>query len=91
MCERRITHIVLASIFDIESSPSYYYLRSKDSANMSVTGKVFVRKSRKGNVQVVAREHYLRDDLPCGAASCPTCPVCYSAYCKFCRSLKREM
>lgn len=42
---------------------------------MSVREKVFVRKSRRGNVQVVAREHYLRDDLACGARSCPKCPT----------------
>lgn len=42
---------------------------------MSVHEKVFVRKSRRGNVQVVAREHYLRDDLPCGARSCLQCPA----------------
>lgn len=36
--------------------------------------KVFVRKSRRGNVQVIAREHYLRVDLPCGALDCPSCP-----------------
>lgn len=42
---------------------------------MSVRGKVIVRKSRKGNVQVIAREHYLRDDLSCGARHCATCPV----------------
>lgn len=42
---------------------------------MSVRGKVSVRKSRRGHVQVVAREHYLRDDLSCGAKQCTTCPV----------------
>lgn len=42
---------------------------------MSVRGKVFVRKSRRGNVQVIAREHYLRDDLSCGVLRCPSCPV----------------
>lgn len=41
---------------------------------MSVREKVFVRKSRRGNVQVVAREHYLRDDLHCGARACNKCP-----------------
>lgn len=42
---------------------------------MSVHEKVFVRKSRRGNVQVVAREHYLRDDLACGSRSCSKCPA----------------
>lgn len=42
---------------------------------MSVTKKVFVRRNRRGNVQVIAREHYLRDDLACGLATCPSCPV----------------
>lgn len=41
--------------------------------SMSVREKVFVRKSRQGNVQVIAREHYLREDLSCGALNCPKC------------------
>lgn len=43
---------------------------------MSVRDKVFVKKSRKGNVVLAAREHYLRDDLACGALACAECPVC---------------
>lgn len=41
---------------------------------MSVN-KVFVKKSRRGNVVLAAREHYLRDDLACGAFGCTLCPV----------------
>eukprot|EP00178_Gracilaria_changii_P013052 TRINITY_DN3673_c0_g3_i1.p2 TRINITY_DN3673_c0_g3~~TRINITY_DN3673_c0_g3_i1.p2 ORF type:complete len:953 (+),score=149.75 TRINITY_DN3673_c0_g3_i1:8738-11596(+) len=40
---------------------------------MSVREKLFVRKSRRGNVQVIVREHYLRKELPCGALPCDTC------------------
>lgn len=42
---------------------------------MSVHGKVIVRKSRKGNVQLIAREHYLRDDLSTGVGPSDECPV----------------
>jgi ferredoxin len=42
---------------------------------MSVRDKVFVKKSRRGNVVLAAREHYLRDDLACGALACAKCPV----------------
>ena len=41
-----------------------YMLRSKS----------FVRVTGKGNVVKVVREHYLRDDLPCGLSSCTVCP-----------------
>ena len=58
---------------DILRSPSPFsssrFLRRP--CTMSVRGKVIVRKSRKGNVQVFAREQYLRDDLSCGARPCP--------------------
>jgi exosome complex exonuclease DIS3/RRP44 len=33
----------------------------------------FVKKTRKGNVLKVVREHYLRDDLPCHSAACELC------------------
>lgn len=42
---------------------------------MSVRDKVFVKKSRRGNVVLAAREHYLRDDLSCGASGCLRCPA----------------
>uniref|UniRef100_A0A0E0K8A6 Uncharacterized protein n=1 Tax=Oryza punctata TaxID=4537 RepID=A0A0E0K8A6_ORYPU len=35
--------------------------------------KTFVKKTKAGRVQKVVREHYLRDDISCGAASCSTC------------------
>lgn len=42
---------------------------------MSVAAKVFASRNRRGNMQVNVREHYLRNDLPCGVGQCPTCPV----------------
>ncbi len=33
----------------------------------------FVKKTRKGNVVKVVKEHYLRDDLTCGLQNCTTC------------------
>ncbi|VAI10162.1 unnamed protein product [Triticum turgidum subsp. durum] len=35
--------------------------------------KSFVKKTKQGRVVKVVREHYLRDDIPCGAFSCPSC------------------
>lgn len=37
--------------------------------------KTFVKKTRKGNVMKVVREHYLRDDVWCGASHCKNCDV----------------
>ncbi len=55
--------------------------------------KIFVKKTRRGGVVRVVREHYLRDDIYCGAAHCnlceqekrvlERCPISYSALCKF--------
>lgn len=36
--------------------------------------KTFVRKTKRGNIIKVVREHYLRDDLSCGSLLCHTCP-----------------
>jgi exosome complex exonuclease DIS3/RRP44 len=35
--------------------------------------KTFTKKTRKGNVVNVVREHYLRDDIACGAPACKAC------------------
>ena len=35
--------------------------------------KAFVKKTRGGKVMKVVREHYLRDDLPCGIVACTLC------------------
>ncbi|EFJ15219.1 hypothetical protein SELMODRAFT_180518 [Selaginella moellendorffii] len=35
--------------------------------------KAFVKKNRGGRVFKVVREHYLRDDIPCGATFCSSC------------------
>ncbi|GJP42959.1 hypothetical protein CLOM_g2479 [Closterium sp. NIES-68] len=37
--------------------------------------KQFVRKTRKGAIQRVVREHYLRDDIPCGVLPCANSPA----------------
>jgi len=36
--------------------------------------KTFIRKTRRGKILKVVREHYLRDDLACGIAECKLCP-----------------
>lgn len=35
--------------------------------------KSFVKRTRKGNVVKVVKEHYLRDDIPCSSIACKTC------------------
>merc|ERR1719184_78984 len=35
--------------------------------------KTFIKKTRRGNIIKVVREHYLRDDIWCGS---PLCQVC---------------
>ncbi|XP_057280054.1 exosome complex exonuclease RRP44 [Pezoporus wallicus] len=39
------------------------------------TSRTFVKRTRAGAVVKVVREHYLRDDIPCGAAACRLCPL----------------
>lgn len=38
-----------------------------------LTSKTFVKKTKKGNVLKVTREHYLRDDVGCGVKECKHC------------------
>ncbi len=35
--------------------------------------KTFIKKTRRGKVLKVVREHYLRDDLGCGVPACEDC------------------
>ena len=35
--------------------------------------KTFVKKTRKGGVMKIVREHYLRDDVWCGVKDCIQC------------------
>lgn len=35
--------------------------------------KAFVKRTRKGNVVKVVKEHYLRDDIPCSSPICKAC------------------
>ncbi|KAI7855492.1 exosome complex exonuclease RRP44-like protein [Circinella umbellata] len=35
--------------------------------------KSFVKRTRKGNVVKVVKEHYLRDDIPCSSQACTIC------------------
>jgi exosome complex exonuclease DIS3/RRP44 len=35
--------------------------------------KSFVKRTRKGNVVKVVKEHYLRDDIPCSSEICKVC------------------
>ena len=38
-----------------------------------LTTQTFLKKTRRGNVIKIVREHYLRDDIYCGSSSCKKC------------------
>lgn len=38
-----------------------------------LTSRTFLKRTRAGAVMKVVREHYLRDDISCGAAACRLC------------------
>lgn len=38
-----------------------------------LTNKVFLKKTKKGSVIKIVREHYLRDDISCGSETCNDC------------------
>ena len=41
--------------------------------------KVFVKKTRRGKVVKIVREHYLRDDIWCGSKACTQCDTTQSS------------
>uniref|UniRef100_A0A8B9NZV9 Protein DIS3 homolog n=1 Tax=Apteryx owenii TaxID=8824 RepID=A0A8B9NZV9_APTOW len=43
------------------------------AAGAMLTSRTFLKRTRAGAVVKVVREHYLRDDIPCGAAACRLC------------------
>uniref|UniRef100_A0A182Q2N5 Protein DIS3 homolog n=1 Tax=Anopheles farauti TaxID=69004 RepID=A0A182Q2N5_9DIPT len=38
-----------------------------------LTNKVFMKKTKRGNILKIVREHYLRDDIWCGSEACKRC------------------
>ncbi len=38
-----------------------------------LASKTFVKKTKKGSILKVVREHYLRDDVWCGVKGCSAC------------------
>lgn len=38
-----------------------------------LTQKVFIRKTKRGNILKIVREHYLREDIGCGSVACGKC------------------
>lgn len=38
-----------------------------------LTSKTFVKKTKRGSIIKIVREHYLRDDITCGSESCTEC------------------
>ena len=65
----------------------------RESSVEMLKSKVFIKKTRKGSIVKVVREHYLRDDIGCGSEQCETCqnnkavlernPPSFSTLCKF--------
>ncbi|WAQ80729.1 hypothetical protein PtA15_1A67 [Puccinia triticina] len=45
----------------------------------AVTQKQYLRKTNRGKVQKLCREHYLRNDIPCGSSHCADCQRILSA------------
>ncbi|GLG96173.1 Exosome complex exonuclease RRP44 [Gryllus bimaculatus] len=40
-----------------------------------LTTKTFLKKTKRGNILKIVREHYLREDIWCGSALCDKCPM----------------
>jgi exosome complex exonuclease DIS3/RRP44 len=38
-----------------------------------IPNRVFSKKTRRGTVALIVREHYLRNDIQCGIPRCPKC------------------
>ncbi|XP_054270094.1 exosome complex exonuclease RRP44 [Macrosteles quadrilineatus] len=38
-----------------------------------LTNKIFLKKTKRGNILKIVREHYLRDDIWCGSQICENC------------------
>jgi hypothetical protein len=45
-----------------------------DGLAASLSSKVYVRTTRRGTVQKIVREVYLRQDIPCSSTLCTLCP-----------------
>lgn len=43
-----------------------------------LTQKVFIRKTKRGNILKIVREHYLREDIGCGSGACQKCDDSYA-------------
>ncbi|PLW53468.1 hypothetical protein PCANC_05970 [Puccinia coronata f. sp. avenae] len=62
----------------IPSHPPITILKLTDNSKerygaAAVTQKQYLRKTNKGKVQKLCREHYLRNDIPCGSSNCADC------------------
>ncbi|KAI9888523.1 MAG: exosome catalytic subunit dis3 [Vezdaea aestivalis] len=45
------------------------------SLDSKISSKTFVRSTKRGKVQKIVREIYLRQDIPCSSKLCTTCPA----------------
>jgi hypothetical protein len=69
---------------DVDSTPgSIVLLRKRPisdfTSSVQQTHKHFLRKTARGRVVKVLREHYLRPDIPCGSLLCDACDEFYGA------------
>ena len=46
----------------------------KNQRKIMIKLKTFLKKTRRGKVLKIVREHYLRDDIRCGLELCHDCP-----------------
>lgn len=47
--------------------------RDSEQGGEMLKSKTFLKKTRAGGVMKIVREHYLRDDIGCGASGCAAC------------------
>ncbi|KNZ49562.1 hypothetical protein VP01_493g5 [Puccinia sorghi] len=63
----------------IQSHPPITIVKLPDNSKRhnsgvaAVTQKQYLRKTNRGKVQKLCREHYLRNDIPCGSSGCSDC------------------
>lgn len=51
------------------------HMRKKKNLEKMLKSKVFLKKTKRGGVLKIVREHYLRDDITCGHPSCTKCEI----------------
>ena len=58
-----------------------FLLKDTSKLECKMLDRVFMKKTRRGNILKIVREHYLRDDISCGSLSCANM-VCTAQFSK---------